>query len=113
MAKNGHQRRDFTYIDDAVAATISAAGAPIDTGIVNVGGGANASLLDVINIANRLAGREIQIHADNVRNGDVLTTRADPRRAQSVLGWQPTVDLPTGMRVQMRALAQPAYRTAA
>ncbi|WP_235445503.1 NAD-dependent epimerase/dehydratase family protein [Streptomyces sioyaensis] len=110
---DGHQRRDFTYIDDAVAATISAASAPIDTGIVNVGGGANASLLDVINIANRLAGREIQIYADNVRNGDVLTTRADPRRAQSVLGWQPTVDLPTGMRAQMQALAQPAYRKAA
>ncbi|SCK42293.1 hypothetical protein YWIDRAFT_07069 [Streptomyces sp. SceaMP-e96] len=67
----------------------------------------------MINIANNLASREIQIHADNARNGDVLTTRADPRRAQSVLGWQPTVDLPTGMRAQMQALAHPAYRTAA
>ncbi|GFE25739.1 NAD-dependent epimerase/dehydratase family protein [Streptomyces nigrescens] len=110
---DGHQRRDFTYIDDVVTATISAAGAPIDTGIVNVGGGSNASLLDVINIANALVGREIQIHTDGARNGDVLTTRADLRRARSVLGWQPTVDLPAGMRAHMRAMSRSAHRSAA
>ncbi|MEW1722073.1 NAD-dependent epimerase/dehydratase family protein [Streptomyces sp. NPDC093109] len=107
---DGHQRRDFTYIDDVVTATIAAASAPADTGVVNVGGGANASLIDVINIANSLVGREIQVQPDVACNGDVLTTRADRRRAQAALGWQPTVDLPNGMRAQMQALTQPTYR---
>jgi UDP-glucuronate 4-epimerase len=110
---DGHQRRDFTYIDDAVTATIAAASAPSDAGIINIGGGTNASLIDVINIANSLTGREIQLDADRTHNGDVLTTRADPRRAQSVLGWQPTVDLATGMRTQMQHLVQPVHRAAA
>ncbi|ANZ14906.1 NAD-dependent epimerase/dehydratase family protein [Streptomyces noursei] len=110
---DGHQRRDFTYIDDVVTATISAASAPIDTGIVNVGGGSNASLLDVINIAKSLAGREIHVHTDGARNGDVLTTRADPRRARSVLGWQPTVDLTAGIRAQMHAMTGPTHQSAA
>ncbi|MDW4910288.1 NAD-dependent epimerase/dehydratase family protein [Streptomyces sp. ADMS] len=110
---DGHQRRDFTYIDDAVAATIAAAFAPTDTGIVNVGGGANASLLEVINIAKSLVGRDIQIQVEHARNGDVLTTRANSGRAHDVLGWQPTVDLHNGMRAQMQALTQPAYRAVA
>ncbi|MEC4020473.1 NAD-dependent epimerase/dehydratase family protein [Streptomyces sp. H27-D2] len=110
---DGHQRRDFTYIDDVVRATIAAAAAPEATGVVNVGGGANASLIDVINTANSLVGRDIQVHVDTARNGDVLTTRADSRRARAALGWQPTVDLPNGMRAQMQALAQPGHRAAA
>lgn len=110
---DGHQRRDFTYVDDAVAATIAAAGAPDDAGILNVGGGSGASLIDVINIAQSLTGRDIQVQQTHVRNGDVLVTRADPRRIHQVLGWQPAVDLPAGMRAQMQALAQPAYPAAA
>ncbi|MDX3586646.1 NAD-dependent epimerase/dehydratase family protein [Streptomyces europaeiscabiei] len=110
---DGHQRRDFTYIDDAVAATIAASYAPTDTGIVNVGGGSNASLLEVIDIARSLVGRDIQIQGEHARNGDVLTTRANSGRAHDVLGWQPTVDLHNGMRAQMQALTQPAYRAAA
>lgn len=110
---DGHQRRDFTYIDDAVTATIAAASAPNGTGIVNVGGGSNASLLEVINIAKSLVGRDIQLHAEHARNGDVLTTWASPDRAHDVLGWQPTVDLHNGMRAQMQALPQPAYHATA
>jgi UDP-glucuronate 4-epimerase len=109
---DGHQRRDFTYIDDVVTATVAAASAPAASGVVNVGGGANASLIDVINIANSLVGREIRIQSDTVRDGDVLTTRADSRRAQDALGWQPTVDLQDGMRAQLQALAQPTHRAA-
>lgn len=110
---DGHQRRDFTYVDDAIAATIAAAGAPDDTGILNVGGGTGASLIDVINIAQSLTGREIQIQHEHVRDGDVLVTRADPRRIHQVLGWQPAVDLPAGLHAQMQALAQPAHPAAA
>lgn len=102
---DGHQRRDFTYIDDAVSATIAAATIPTASGVINVGGGSSASLLEVINIANSLAGREIQIHQEHLRSGDVLTTRANPGRAHEVLGWRPQIDLHTGMRAHMQALA--------
>ncbi|MCO8304512.1 NAD-dependent epimerase/dehydratase family protein [Streptomyces sp. RKCA744] len=112
---DGHQRRDFTYIDDVVAATIAAAVVPTAQGAINVGGGSNASLLDVINIATSLTGRDIQLHQDHARNGDVLLTRADPSRAREVLGWQPRVDLHCGLRAHMQALAAqvPDYSRAA
>ncbi|MFD7505359.1 NAD-dependent epimerase/dehydratase family protein [Streptomyces sp. NPDC059850] len=111
---DGHQRRDFTYIDDVVAATIAAV-VPTAQGAINVGGGSNASLLDVINIATSLTGRDIQLHQDHARNGDVPLTRADPSRAREVLGWQPRVDLHRGLRAHMQALAAqvPDYSRAA
>ncbi|MFC8660628.1 NAD-dependent epimerase/dehydratase family protein [Streptomyces sp. NPDC057199] len=102
---DGHHRRDFTYIDDAVAATIAAATAPDAHGTINVGGGSNTSLLEVISIANSLVGRDIEVHQENPRHGDVLTTRAHPGRAQEVLGWQPQVDLHSGMHAHMQTLA--------
>ncbi|MEV0469624.1 NAD-dependent epimerase/dehydratase family protein [Streptomyces prunicolor] len=111
---DGHQRRDFTYIDDAVAATIAAATAPHAHGVINVGGGANASLLEVIHIANSLVGRDIEMLQDGPRHGDVLTTRAHPGRAHEVLGWQPQVDLHSGMRAHMQTLtAAPTVRAQA
>ncbi|MCP3821838.1 NAD-dependent epimerase/dehydratase family protein [Streptomyces sp. A3M-1-3] len=102
---DGHQRRDFTYIDDAVTATIAAGVIPTAHGPINVGGGATASLLEIINIANGLVGREIQLEHDHARSGDVITTRADLGRAHEVLGWQPRVDLHSGMRAHLDDLA--------
>lgn len=101
---DGHQRRDFTYIDDTVTATIAAAHAPADTLVLNIGGGTNASLMDVIHIAASLTGRDLHLTHHNLPHGDVPITRADPRRAHAALGWQPAVDLPTGMRAQMHHL---------
>ncbi|MET7685668.1 NAD-dependent epimerase/dehydratase family protein [Streptomyces sp. NPDC005423] len=102
---DGHQRRDFTYINDAVAATIAAATTPDVHGVINVGGGSNASLLEVVGIANSLTGRDIDLRHESPRHGDVLITRAHPGRAHEVLGWKPQVDLPTGMRAHMEFLA--------
>ncbi|MEU1819942.1 NAD-dependent epimerase/dehydratase family protein [Streptomyces roseifaciens] len=110
---DGHQRRDFTFIDDAISATIAAGTAPDDTGIVNIGGGTNASLIEVINIAQSLTGREIDVRADTACSGDVLSTRADTRRAEAALGWRAVIDLHSGMRAQMQALTQPTNSAAA
>lgn len=109
---DGHQRRDFTYVEDAVTATIAAASAPDDTGVVNVGGATNASLNEVIKIAEHLTGRAIRVEHSTTRSGDVPVTHADRERARTHLGWQPTVDLHTGMATQLQHLdpriAQPA-----
>ncbi|WP_399069817.1 NAD-dependent epimerase/dehydratase family protein [Streptomyces stackebrandtii] len=77
---DGHQRRDCTYVDDAVSATIAAATVPTAQGVINVGGGSGASLLEVISIARSLTGREAQVHQEHPRSGDVLTITERPRR---------------------------------
>ncbi|MFJ1582550.1 NAD-dependent epimerase/dehydratase family protein [Streptomyces sp. NPDC088197] len=110
---DGNQRRDFTYIDDAVSATLAAATASDDTGVVNVGGGTNASLAEVIQLAEQLTGRTVSVEYFTTRNGDVPVTRADSSRALTHLDWKPRVDLAAGMGAQLQHIARRTARQAA
>lgn len=101
---NGRQQRDFTYIDDAVTATIAAASPKVPSTVINIGGGTTASLLDVIHLAQKLTGQPIKLDPHTTRNGDVPITRADLNRATELLDYQPTVDLETGLRRQLAIL---------
>src|SRR5690606_36977154 len=47
---DGRQIRDFTYVDDAVAATIAAAEHGTPGAAYNIAGGAQASVLDAITV---------------------------------------------------------------
>ncbi|WP_406276546.1 NAD-dependent epimerase/dehydratase family protein [Nocardia sp. NBC_00881] len=52
---DGQQSREFTYVDDIVAATLAAAAVSedIDAEIVNVGGGSSVSMLELIALVGR------------------------------------------------------------
>ena len=56
----GEQSRSFTYVGDAVDATIAAAGAPSGA-LYNVGGGEEASVLEAIALLERIAGRTLHL----------------------------------------------------
>ncbi len=92
----GDQRRDFTFVDDAVAATLTAATVPA-SGVFNIGGGRAASVADVVRIAEDITGTRIPTRPVAARDGDVPATLADPTRAREELGWQPRVNLVKGM----------------
>ena len=93
----GDQRRDFTYVADAVAATVAAA-VSSESGVFNVGGGRAASLAEVVHVAEDVTGARIPTSPVAARHGDVPATLADPTRARTKLGWSPQVDLVEGMR---------------
>jgi nucleoside-diphosphate-sugar epimerase len=94
---SGSQRRDFTYIEDVVDATIAASSDEVGTSVVNVGGGSPASLLDVIEIARDVVGRPVEVNTVDALAGDVPATAADLSRASVVLGYRPRTDLRAGM----------------
>jgi nucleoside-diphosphate-sugar epimerase len=97
----GLQTRDFTFISDAVTATVSAmsSGAP---GFYNVGGGRNASVREVMAICELLAGSSLEVHACPPARGDVASTSADTTRIREAIGWKPTVELEEGLDAQFR-----------
>ncbi|GAA3255684.1 NAD-dependent epimerase/dehydratase family protein [Nonomuraea helvata] len=106
---DGTQRRDFTYVDDAVAATIAAASAPARAEVVNVGGGRTFSMLEVLECAAKITGLDIPIVRDSRQSGDVETTAADLTRAQQLLGYRPSTSLIEGMTRQWKwTLNRPA-----
>jgi nucleoside-diphosphate-sugar epimerase len=101
LAGDGRQTRDFTHVDDAVAATVAAATAPAAAGrTVNVGAGEAASLRDALAWLERLAGRRLPVLRAPARRGDVRDTLADVYAARSLLGWRPAIGLADGLAGQ-------------
>ncbi len=101
---DGEQVRDFTFVTDAVEATIRAGSvASASEGIFNVGGGSRVTVREVLSTIAELLGRRIEIRNLPPQPGDVRETGADLRRAADVLGWHPTVGLQDGLRAQVAA----------
>ena len=97
---DGRQLRDFTYVDDAVAATLAAARRGRPGAVYNVGGGRPVELRDVIPVIGEHCGGTMVEHLPAAR-GDVRATCADGTRAQSELGIAPEVTLREGLRRQI------------
>ena len=96
----GSQSRSFTYVQDVVEATrLAMELAPADA-VYNVGGGDEASLSDVIALAERLTGHTLAVRVRPHAAGDVARTAADTRRIRAELGWQPSTSLHAGLRAQ-------------
>jgi nucleoside-diphosphate-sugar epimerase len=97
---DGSQRRDFTYIDDVVAANVSAATVPGRSEVINVGGGSAISMLDVLNIVANATGKPVRAIRQGAADGDVSVTEANLAHAYRVLGYEPQTDLRTGISRQ-------------
>ncbi|MCG8449860.1 MAG: SDR family oxidoreductase [Pirellulales bacterium] len=96
---DGHQSRDFTFIDNVVAGNLAAAEAPNAVGrVFNVACGQQFTLLDLIASINRVLGTDIQPEFAEPRPGDVRESLADISAARDVLGYTPTIDFEEGLR---------------
>jgi nucleoside-diphosphate-sugar epimerase len=95
---DGAQSRSWTYVGDVVSATIRAMAA--GTGTYNVGGALEASMNEAIALFERLAGRQLDVRRGEAVAGDQRRTVADTTRIRAELGWQPTVDLESGLARQ-------------
>jgi nucleoside-diphosphate-sugar epimerase len=97
----GEQSRDFTYVADAVAATQAAMERGRSEAVYNVGGGAEASLRDVLELCEKLAGRAVDVVFDRSMLGDVRRTAADTSRIRADLAWAPRTSLEEGIAAQL------------
>ena len=95
---DGTQRRGWTYVADAVAATVAAM--ERGSGTYNVGGALDASLLDAVAIFEQLAGRSLDLRPHASAAGDPERTNADTTRIRRELGWEPRTSLADGARAQ-------------
>ena len=109
---DGAQTRDFTYVDDAVAATVAAGLRGEPGGVYNIGGGARVSLNDVLALLARCTGREPVVRREAPRKGDVRDTCADTSRARRELRFAPSVTLEQGIEAEYAWLSGAAGRGA-
>lgn len=96
---DGHQSRDFTFIDNVVAGNLAAESAPNASGrVFNVACGEQCSLLELIASINHVLGTSIEPQFAPPRAGDVRESLADISTARTLLGYEPTVDFDEGLR---------------
>jgi UDP-glucuronate 4-epimerase len=97
---SGEQSRSFTYVGDAVAATVASMERAPAGATYNVGGGDEASMLEAIALLERISGRTLDMRHVEAAAGDVHRTKADVTRIARELGWSPTTPLEEGLRAQ-------------
>ncbi len=95
---DGEQSRDFTYIDNVVAANLQACeGAPKRGQVINIACGERYTLNELCQSLAAKIGVDIRPRYAEPRQGDVRHSMADVRRAVQVLGWKPQVDFDSGL----------------
>lgn len=102
---DGTPIRDYIHVVDLADAHISAldylrSAGPSD--FLNLGTGRGYSVLEVIECAREITGRDIRVRIESPRPGDPARLIADPSKAKAVLGWQPAVS-------DLRAIVRSAW----
>jgi nucleoside-diphosphate-sugar epimerase len=108
---DGEQTRDFTFVTDAVAATVAAGERGVPGRAYNVGGGSRVSVNHVLDIIGRLAGRPLDVRREPAQKGDMRDTYADTTLARADLGFAPAVSLEEGIEAEYRWLSTTPART--
>ena len=98
---HGDMRRDFTYVDDAVEATLRVLDAPPAATpphrVLNVGNHQPVGLLEYIALLEEALGRKAEKQMLPMQPGDVPATYADTRALEALTGFAPAIPLREGL----------------
>ena len=98
----GALKRDYTFVADAVAATMAAGRSTLPGHrVYNIGGGNGATNGEVVTLIEDLTGRRAIVEGEPRPRGDVRETAADVSRARAELGFVPRVKLRDGLEAQI------------
>jgi UDP-glucose 4-epimerase len=93
---DGKQTRDYVYVGDVARATLAAA--ERDGGVYNVGTGRETSVVELLDLCQRIAGTSFEPDFQPARPGELQRAVVDPSRAVDELGWRPEHSLEDGLR---------------
>ncbi len=101
---NLNATRDFTFVGDTVAGFLRGAEAEdVEGGTYNLGTGSEIRIGDLAKRISNDVGRPVKIVVDTNRlrpeKSEVFQLLSDNSLARKALGWQPQIDLNTGLRL--------------
>jgi nucleoside-diphosphate-sugar epimerase len=106
---DGSQSRDFTFVEDCVAANLLASEARSVSGeFCNVGSGSRVTIADLYRTIEDVVGRHQPPVFGPPREGDVKHSLADITKARSLIGYVPAHDLKSGLAKTVEWLAAAA-----
>jgi len=94
--------RDLTFAADTARGFLAAARSPRSIGeVLNLGVGHGVSVHELVERIGKLVGRPLKVKQDKARvrpkGSEVVRLVSDNKKARSLLGWAPEVDLDTGL----------------
>lgn len=98
---DGEQSRDFTFISDAVEATIAAADTAVPALVCNIGGGSRVTVNQVLKTISDILGKQLDVKYLDRQKGDARHTAADTGLAAKAIGYAPKVSLEDGLRAEV------------
>ena len=100
---DGHQTRDFIYVEDIARANVIALSRG-DNAVINLGTGIACSINQLWRSIQKLTGYAGQEIHGAERKGDIRDMVFSQKRARELLGWQPSVPLEEGLRRTVKSL---------
>ena len=97
----GNQKRDFTFVSDAVDANISCIEADCVGRIMNIAGGRSVEVMETVRILESLTGKSLKLKFEENRRGDVSSTAGDITLAKEVLSFNPKITLEEGLKAEL------------
>lgn len=95
---DGEQSRDFTFVENVVQANLLACHVKDAAGeIFNIACGERTTINNLLETIRELLDYDIEPVYEQERKGDVLHSQADISKARRILGYEPMVDLETGI----------------
>ncbi len=101
---SGIQTRDFTYVEDAVEATLMAVLSPkSEGGTFNIATGREVSIRELAHLVLSILGREPNIESIDRRDIDNISRRClNIEHIRTHLKWEPQFDIETGLERTLR-----------
>ncbi|MBF0176703.1 MAG: NAD-dependent epimerase/dehydratase family protein [Magnetococcales bacterium] len=97
---DGHQVRDFVFVQDVVEMMIRAmARAHMGGVVLNVCTGRATSILELAGLVNRLCGNPLPVVHHPARPGDIRLSMGDPVQGEKILGLRAGVSLEDGLQI--------------
>jgi len=97
---DGSQTRSFCYVSDEVDGIIRLSRSDEHTP-VNIGNPSEWTILDCANAVKRVTGSSSQIVFHPLPQDDPTQRQPDITKARTFLGWEPKIDLETGLKLSL------------
>jgi UDP-glucuronate 4-epimerase len=94
----GQMYRDWTFIDDIVSGVVAAIDRPLGYEIINLGRGEPVLLKEFVEIMEELSGKPANVVPTPRTAADFVRNEADISKARRLLGYDPRVSVPEGVR---------------
>jgi UDP-glucose 4-epimerase len=109
---DGEQSRDFTYVENVIAANMLATQASNAPGkVFNIGCGKRISLNQLVSVLGEIVGRKPIVRYTDPRPGDVRHSLADINSAWKNLGYSPSIMVEEGLKKTVQWMQKKGLRS--